>query len=177
MLQRFSFPIVIALSILFAAQTLWAQKTPTGNPNDFTVKTCLHSVSYAGVWRGQTVLSVDAFLLKAKELGFDGVMLVAKRPHVAPLDYDEAARKRLKKRIEDLGLKLVGLAGYTDLTAGVDKPGIPHLEIQAMYVGELAKLARDLGTDMVRIFTGYERPNLPYDKQYALVVEGLKMAG
>ena len=30
---------------------------------------------------------------------------------------------------------------------------------------------------MVRVFTGYERPGIPYDKQYAMVVEGLKMAG
>ncbi|MCX6333678.1 MAG: TIM barrel protein [Bacteroidia bacterium] len=30
---------------------------------------------------------------------------------------------------------------------------------------------------MVRIYTGYERPDVPYDKQYALVVDGLKMAG
>jgi sugar phosphate isomerase/epimerase len=141
------------------------------------VKTCLHSVSYAGVWRGQARLSVDEFLNKAEKLGFDGVMLVAKRPHVSPLDYDAAARKALRRKIEGLGLELVCLAGYTDFTAGVDKAGIPNVEIQASYVGELAKLARDLGTDMVRIFTGYERPNVPFDKQYAMVVEGLKLAG
>jgi sugar phosphate isomerase/epimerase len=44
-------------------------------------------------------------------------------------------------------------------------------------VGELARLAKDLGTDMVRIFTGYERPDIPFDKQYAQVAEGLKLAG
>ncbi|MBA7661939.1 hypothetical protein ES703_69959 [subsurface metagenome] len=104
-------------------------------------------------------------------------MLVAKRPHVSPLDYDAAARKALRRRIERLGLELVCLAGYTDFTAGVDKPGVPNVEIQACYVGELAKLARDLGTDMVRIFTGYERPGVPFDKQYAMVVEGLRLAG
>ena len=154
-----------------------AQKAPTGNPKDFKVKTCLHSVSYAGVWRGQAKLSVDEFLLKAKQLGFDGVMLVAKQPHVSPLSYDEAARKALRRKIENLGLKLVCLAGYTDFTAGVDKAGIPNVEIQACYVGELAKLARDLGTDMIRIFTGYERPDIPFDRQYSMVMEGLKLAG
>lgn len=154
-----------------------APKTPTGNRSDFKVKTALHSISYLGVWRGQTQLGVDEFLVKAKELGFDGVVLVAKRPHVSPVDYDEAARKKLKARLAELGLELVALAGYTDFTAGVDKPGIPHIEIQTAYVGELAKLARDLGTNMIRIFTGYERPGVPYDKQYALVVEGLKLAG
>jgi sugar phosphate isomerase/epimerase len=30
---------------------------------------------------------------------------------------------------------------------------------------------------MVRIFTGYERSDIPYERQYAMVVEGLKMAG
>jgi sugar phosphate isomerase/epimerase len=157
--------------------TVPAQKTPSGNPSDFKVKTCLHSVSYAGFWRGQTRLTVDEFLVKAKELGYEGVMLVAKRPHVSPHDYDKAARARLKAKIDSLGLTLVGLAGYTDFTAGIDKPGIPNAEIQASWVGEIAELAKDLGTGMVRIFTGYERPGIPYDRQYAEVVEGLKMAG
>ncbi|MDX1285983.1 MAG: sugar phosphate isomerase/epimerase family protein [Draconibacterium sp.] len=154
-----------------------AQKTPSGNPADFKVKTCLHSVSYAGFWRGQTRLTVDEFLVKAKELGYEGVMLVAKRPHVSPHDYDKTARKKLKAKIDSLGLTLVALAGYTDFTAGIDKPGIPNAEIQAAWVGEVAELAKDLGTNMVRIFTGYERPGIPYDKQYAEVVSGLKMAG
>ncbi|NLZ05598.1 MAG: sugar phosphate isomerase/epimerase [Phycisphaerae bacterium] len=170
---------VVAASIvcMLCIGNSFAQKTPTGNPSDFKIKTCLHSVSYAGVWRGQAKLTVDEFLVKAKELGYDGVMLMAKRPHVSPLDYDEAARQALRRRIEGLGLELVCLAGYTDFTAGSDKLGIPNVEIQAAYVGELARLARDLGTDVVRVFTGYERPDIPYDRQYATVVEGLRLAG
>ena len=77
------------------------QKSPTGNPADFRVKTCLHSVSYMGIWCGQATLTVDEFLLKAKELGFHGVMLAAKRPHVSLIDYDEAARKKLRSRIKN----------------------------------------------------------------------------
>ena len=126
------------LATILLISSARAQQLPTGNPKDFKVKTCLHSVSYAGVWRGQAVLSVDDFLVKAKELGFDGVELMAKRPHVSPLDYDDAARKKLRDRINELGLKLVTLAAYTDFTAGMDKPGIPQVEIQAAYVGELA---------------------------------------
>jgi len=168
---------VVGLLLVVVCEEGFCVEVPTGNAEDFRVKTCLHSVSYAGVWRGQAKLSVEDFLVKAKELGFDGVMLMAKRPHVSPLDYDAAARKALRERIEELGLELVCLAGYTDFTAGVDKAGIPNVEIQACYVGEVAKLARDLGTDMVRIFTGYEREGVAYDKQYGMVVEGLKLAG
>ena len=51
------------------------------------------------------------------------------------------------------------------------------MEIQAAYLGEVARLARDLGTNMVRVFTGYERPGIPYDQQYATVVAGLRLAG
>jgi sugar phosphate isomerase/epimerase len=173
MKRLINFSSFLFFSILYA----FGQKIPTGNPADFKVKTCLHSVSYMGIWRGQATLTVDEFLLKAKELGFDGVMLAAKRPHVSILDYDDAARQKLRARIKELGLDLVCLAGYCDFTAGVDKPGIPNVEIQATYVGELARLAKDLGTNMVRIYTGYERPDIPYDKQYAMVVEGLQTAG
>jgi len=136
----------------------------------------LHSVSYAGVWRGQAQLTLDQFLLKAKELGFTHVEVMAKRPHLSPLDYDADARKKLKARIQELGLKLVCLAGYPDFTASADKPGIPSAEMGAVYVGELARLAHDLDAPYVRVFTGYERPGVPFDTQWGIVVQGLKMA-
>ena len=168
--------LFVLLCAVLAPLSLLAQPMPTGNPKDFKVKTCLHSIGYSGLWRGQAMLTVDDFLVKAKELGYDGVILMAKKPHLSPLDYDEEARAKLKKQIADLGLTLVALAGYSDFTTGLDKIGIPHTEIQSAYIGQLAKLAADLGTNMVRIFTGYERSSIPYDRQYAMVVEGIRMA-
>ncbi len=102
---------------------------------------------------------------------------MCKRPHLSPLDYDEAARQRLRARVDQLGLKLVALAAYTDFSAGMDKPGIPQVEIQAAYLGEVARLAHDLGTNMVRVFTGYDREGIPYDQQYSAVVQGLRLGG
>lgn len=174
-MKRLAFVTALVLLVpgTAAAQVL----LPSGNPRDFKVKTALHSIGYSGLWRGQAKLTVDEFVQKAKDLGYDAVALMAKRPHLAPSDYDATARKALRAKLERLGLKLAFLAGYSDFTAGTDKPGIPHVEIQALYLGEVARLARDLGTDMVRVFTGYERPGVPYDKQYELVLEGLKLAG
>lgn len=170
--------ILFACSLVaVAAGTAEAQQPPSGDARDFRVKPCLHSIGYAGVWRGQAQLGLDDFLVKAKELGFESVMIMAKRPHLSPLDYDAAARQKLKQRMKDLGLTLAALAGYSDFTAGMDKPGIPNVEIQAAYVGEVARLAADLDCPMVRIFTAYERPGIPYDRQYGAVVEGLKLAG
>ena len=146
------------------------------HPEGHSFLPVLHSVSYSGIWRGQAQLTLDQFLVKAKLLGYSRVMLVAKRPHLAPADYDKEARGRLRHRIVELGLEVVALAGYTDFSAGLDRPGIPVAEIQAAYVGELACLARDLHVPLVRVFTGYERPGIPFDQQWGSVVAGLKMA-
>src|SRR5262245_11875021 len=100
----------------------------------------LHSVSYSGSW-GQAPLSVVAFVDQAADLGFDGVMLMAKRPHLSPLDYDDAARKQLRARMEARKLGTVVLAGYTNFTADLEHAEIPHREIQIQYVVELARLA------------------------------------
>lgn len=136
----------------------------------------LHSVSYAGAWPGHSLLDVDSFLNKAVELGYRSVALVAKRPHVSPLDYDAAARQALKKRVRDLGLELSALMGYTDFTAGLNRPGIPSAEMNAGYVSMLCQLAADLETPRLRIFTGYERHGVSYDAQYVELVKGLRMS-
>jgi len=169
--------LMALMSLLFCGGLASGQEVPSGNPADFKIKPCLHSIGYAGLWRGQAQLGVEEFLVKAKELGYPSVMIMAKRPHLSPLDYDAAARAKLKRRADELGITIAALAGYSDFTAGMDKPGIPNVEMQAAYLGEVAKLANDLGCKMVRVFTGYERPGIPYDKQYGAVVEGLRLAG
>ncbi len=169
---RFRVAFGLVLVVILSTSFLPAQS----HSKDYSLIPVLHSVSYAGVWRGQTQLSTDEFLLKAKELGFKHIELMAKRPHVSPLDYDSEARKRLKERIQELGLKLVCLAGYPDFTASADKPGIPSAEMNAVYMGEVARLAKDLDVTIVRVFTGYERQGVPFDTQWGIVVQGLKMA-
>lgn len=135
----------------------------------------LHSVSYAGLW-GQAFLPVDAFLGKAAALGYDGVMLMAKRPHVSPLDYNPAQRASLRDQLRALNLEHNVLAGYCDLTAGLDRRDIPHKEIQLAYLTELCRLAQDLGIPVVRIFTGYESPHAGFPEQWNLVVATLAEA-
>ena len=135
--------------------------------------TLLHSVSYSGSW-GQAKLSAGDFIDRAADLGYSGVMLVAKRPHVSVLDYDDATRGRMRRQIEERGLTKVCLAGYNNFTADLEHGEVPAREIQIHYVTELARLARDLGGDLVRIYTGYENPAGSYLPQWNLIVESLK---
>lgn len=133
----------------------------------------LHSVSYSGSW-GQTFLSLDDFIHKAADLGYAGVMLMAKRPHLSVLDCGPQERNRLRSLLEKRGLQSVCLAGYNNFTADLEHGEIPHLEIQVHYVTELARLTRDLGGNLVRVFTGYEHPKASYLAQWNLVVQALR---
>lgn len=136
----------------------------------------LHSVSYSGAWHGHSLLDLDAFLDKAVELGYKSVALVAKRPHLSPLDFDAAARWNLRSRLDQLGLDVAALMGYTDFTASLDRPGIPSAEMNAAYVGVLSKLAADLHAPRLRIFTGYRHSRISEDAQYGELVRGLKLS-
>jgi sugar phosphate isomerase/epimerase len=130
-------------------------------------------VSYSGSW-GQARLSVDAFLRRARELGYDGVMLMAKRPHLSPLDLDDDARARLRDVLATHQLELACLAGYNDWTLGMERPDVPAGEMQVGYLTDLCRLARDLGGSLVRVFTGFERADASYDACWRAVVAGLK---
>ena len=139
----------------------------------------LHSVSYAGVWPGQERLTLEEFISRAAALGFTGVMLVAKRPHLSLLDYpahQPEKREALRALLAEHGLSVHSLAGYNDFTVGPERPDVPFWEHQIVYLAELAALARDLDCPAIRVFTGYERHGLSYDAGWTSVVTGLREA-
>lgn len=133
----------------------------------------LHSVSYSGSW-GQAHLSLEQFIDKAAELGYDGVMLMAKRPHLSVLDYGPKERAQLRRHLEKRKLRDLCLAGYNNFTADLEHGEVPHREIQVHYVTELARLTHDLGGSLVRVFTAYETPATGYTAQWNIVVAALK---
>src|SRR5207302_1772366 len=138
------------------------------------VKTALHSVSYAGVWPGQARLGLSDFLERAKTLGFDAVMLMAKRPHISVLEWDEMDRAEICRLLERLDLKVACLAGYTDFCMSAEHPEIPAREMQILYVRELARIARDLDCRLIRVFTGYNNPGVSLDQQWSWCVDTLR---
>lgn len=135
----------------------------------------LHSVSYAGLW-GQAFLPVDRFIAKAAELGFGGVMLMAKRPHVSPLDYGASERLALRRLLEQHNLSKLCIAGYCNITADLEHGEMPHREIQVAYLTQLIQLTADLGGNLLRVFTGYENPAADHGRQWRLIVETLREA-
>jgi len=133
----------------------------------------LHSVSYSGSW-GQYSMPLEEFVGKAAELGYDGVMLMAKRPHLSVLDWKADRRPRLRARIEDCDLRLACVAGYTNFTADLEHGDIPLREMQIRHVVELAEMAHDLGGNLVRVFTGYENAAATPAAAWAMIVTALR---
>jgi sugar phosphate isomerase/epimerase len=136
----------------------------------------LHSVSYAGVWPGQARLSLDEFLHRAKALGFDAVMLMAKRPHLSPLDHSAESCRQIRQLLDKLGLRVACLAGYNDFCQAADRPDIPTREMQLLYIRELCRLARELDCKLIRVFTGFGTPHLSPQQQWDHSVAALREA-
>ncbi len=118
------------------------------------MKLSLFSVSYAGYW-GQQSLDLSRFISKAAQLGYDGVMLAGKRPHLSPLDASEDYLASVRTSLDEHQIACEVVGGYTDL-APAAAAEVPYLEMQIAYVESLARMAARLGAKVVRIFSAYE---------------------
>ena len=76
---------------------------------------CLFSVSYAGLWR-QHKLDLPGFIQRAADLGYPAVELIAKRPHLSPLDWDDSRLLDLRHQAAGLGVEIASLRACTDFT-------------------------------------------------------------
>jgi sugar phosphate isomerase/epimerase len=144
------------------------------------MKLGLHSISYAGTWGG-AFLGLEEFVDHAAALGYDGVMLMAKRPHASPLELDGGNVAALKRRLVDAHVDVVSIAGYNDFTASIGNElataycsGIPLLELQILHIRHCAELAHDLEAPFVRVFTGYEHPGLTPAEAWRRSVDALR---
>ena len=79
------------------------------------MRTALFSVSFAGLW-GQDRLTLEQSIDLTAELGFGGIEIMGKRPHLSPLDYSVDDCRRLRDRIDEWPPKWKG-AGSTDEAA------------------------------------------------------------
>lgn len=111
----------------------------------------LFSVSYAGLW-GQEALDLPAFIARAARLGYRSVMLMGKRPHLAPFEADERSLAALRQSLGDHEVRCRVLAGYTDFAS--QRAGeVPFVEMQVAYVAALCRAAASLEVPLVRVFT------------------------
>jgi sugar phosphate isomerase/epimerase len=136
------------------------------------VRMCLFSVGYAGLW-GQERLELADFLRRAARLGYGAVMLMCKRPHLAPLDLTPEKILDLKRVFVDTHLECAVLGAYTDFS-GAGAAEVPFLEMQIAYVESLARLAQQLAAKVVRVFSAYEVPYVAFTTLWDRAVQCLR---
>jgi sugar phosphate isomerase/epimerase len=114
----------------------------------------LFSVSYAGLW-GQQRLPIEGVIEKAAKLGFEGILLMGKQPHLSPLEMVGADIARLRAVLDGCGIKAIGVAAYNDfcMPAPIE---VPVDEFQLAYIEACCRVSAALGGSLVRIFTGYD---------------------
>jgi len=138
------------------------------------VKFILHSVSYSSAWEGQIALSLEKVIEKAANLGYDGIEIIAKRPHGSILDLSESDRKRIRETIASKGLILPCIAGYQDFADDYLHPDMPKGEKELLFLRESIRLTRDLGAKILRIYSCFIPPDIPRSTLWRQCVKYLK---
>lgn len=136
------------------------------------MKTSLFTVSFAGLW-GQHHLSLEESIAKTAELGYESVEIMCKRPHLSILDYSISDCEKLANFIKNSRISVSALAGYTNFTGGLDSGEVPFVEMQINYVEELVKRAQILNAPIVRIFSSYDRLDIPFARQWQVTVKAI----
>jgi len=137
------------------------------------MRSTLFSVSYAGLW-GQAKLTLEEFVPHARHLGYDAIEIMGKRPHLSPLDWDDARLQALAALCADQGVEVACVAGYTNWLAGASAAEVPLVEMQIQYVEELARASVALACPLVRVFTAYDRADVPAAEQWSRTVIALQ---
>ena len=95
----------------------------------------------------------------AADYGFNGIEIWGKPPHM-PADYDEAYVKNVKDMAQQKGLAIAALGSYVE----------PLMHLYQKHFEAAFKIAHQLGTDLVRIWSGGgpSKSILPSDKRLIL---------
>lgn len=79
----------------------------------------------------------------AADHGFDGIELWGKPPH-SPATYDESHFKNIREIAQQKGLMISAFGSYVN----------PLMDLHQKHFEETFKIAHDLGTDLIRIWSG-----------------------
>ncbi len=115
------------------------------------MKVGLYTVSFSGAWYDGPGLSLEEVFRRAKDMGYDGVEIGAKRPHASPMDLDADARARIREQVAGLGLEIPAVAGYSNFASPIEE----QRENELLMVREQIRLASDLGAPILRVFAAW----------------------
>lgn len=119
------------------------------------MKLSLDTIGYGGYFtaRGEK-LSLEDSVRRAAKFGYDAACVYAHRPLGFPLDLGADRRRRLRGLYEELDLEMGAVVCCTSFLEGNHVLLYPQ-EKEILYVRECIRLAKDLGSPIVRILAGF----------------------
>jgi sugar phosphate isomerase/epimerase len=115
------------------------------------MKISLYTISLSGGYYRGPAVPLPEIIARAREWGYDGIELEAKRPHGSPLDLDGAARRHIREAATAHRLDISCVAAYNDFSSPIEE----HRENELLMVREQIRLAADLGAPIVRVFAAW----------------------
>jgi len=115
------------------------------------IKLALFTVTYCGLWYRGPALSLEEQIVKAKELGFEGLSIETKRPVALPCDLDNSRRRKIKELADSHQIELCAVETMSNFVS----PIIEEVENNLCMVKEAVELARDLEVPIVKVFAAW----------------------
>ena len=123
------------------------------------MKFAMLTVTYAGLFYDGQALSLEKQIHKAKQLGFDGLSIEAKRPVASPIDLSRAERERIKSIAANEGIELCAVESLSNFCGRY----MEERENNLAMMKAIVDLARDLDVNMVKVFAAW--PGLINDEE------------
>ncbi len=115
----------------------------------------LDTIGYGGYFTapGES-LSLEEGVKRAAKFGYDAACIYAHRPLAFPMDLDQDRRKKLKDLYQELDLEMGAIVCCTNFMES-NHVLVYSQEKEILYVKESIKLAKDMGSGIVRILAGF----------------------
>jgi sugar phosphate isomerase/epimerase len=118
---------------------------------DTIVKFALLTVSYSGLFYHGRALSLLQQIRRARELGFDGLSIEAKRPVASALDLTTGDRKHIREAAASEGLTLCAVESMSNFAS----PIMEERENNLAMMRQVIDLASDLEVAIVKVFAAW----------------------
>jgi len=115
------------------------------------VKFAFLTVTYSGQFYRGPALTLVEQIRKARELGFDGISIEAKRPVASPLDLTPQDRRTIRATAAAEEVELCAVESMSNFAS----PLMEERENNLAMMRAVLELARDLGVDLVKVFAAW----------------------
>ena len=119
------------------------------------MKLSLDVIGYGGYFTAPgEKLSLEDSVKKAAQFGYDAACIYAHRPLGFPMDLDSERRKRVVALYKELDLEMGAIVCCTNFMGGNHVLIYPQ-EKEIMYVKECNKMAKEMGSGIVRVLSAF----------------------